>query len=131
MPKKIKVMGFGTFDGIHPGHLDFFRQLRELGDKVYVVVARDQTVERIKCKPPKRKERDRFRIIRESKLIDQVLMGHKDNFYQCIIDHQPDVIGLGYDQKADIASLKQHFPHIEIVRLKPFKPEQYKSSLLK
>ena len=24
-----KIMVFGTFDGLHPGHLDFFRQARD------------------------------------------------------------------------------------------------------
>ncbi len=123
-------MGFGTFDNIHPGHMDFFRQLRNLGDKVYVVVARDKNVERIKCRPPKRKERERFEELKKRKLADRILMGNKDNFYQCIIDHEPNVIGLGYDQKADIKTLKQKFPHLEVVRLKPYKPEKYKSSLL-
>lgn len=122
-------MGFGTFDNIHPGHMDFFQQLRGLGDKVYVVVALDKNVERIKCKPPKHKERERYEHLKKIKFIDKVLLGHKDNFYKCIEDHQPDVIGLGYDQKADITTLKYKFPHIKIIRLKPYKPEKYKSSL--
>ena len=130
--KKIKVMGFGTFDGIHPGHLDFFRQLRELGDKVYVVVGRDINVEKIKCKPPRKKEKDRFKKLQKlqkKKLIDRVLLGHINNFYKCIKDNKPDVIGLGYDQKADVDYLKRAFPNIKVVRLKPFKPEKHKSSL--
>ena len=122
-------MGFGTFDRIHPGHMDFFRQLRELGDKVYVVVGRDKNVEHIKCKPPKHKERERFEHLKKIKLIDRVLMGNKDSFYQCIKDYKPDIIGLGYDQKADVDYLKRAFPHIKVVRLKPYKPEIHKSSL--
>ncbi|MBN2096512.1 adenylyltransferase/cytidyltransferase family protein [Candidatus Peregrinibacteria bacterium] len=131
MSKVVKVMGFGTFDGIHEGHLDFFRQLKALGDKVYIVVARDSNVERMKCRPPKHKERERYEALSKIKFIDKVLLGHKDNFYQCIIDHKPDVIGLGYDQKADTQILKLKFPHIRVVRLKPYQPEKYKSSLLK
>lgn len=123
-------MGFGTFDGVHEGHLDFFRQLSELGDKVYVVVGLDSTVKKIKCKAPKRKEQERYSKLQSIKLIDRVILGNKDNFYQCIVDHAPDVIGIGYDQKADVDYLIREFPHITVVRLKPFRPEKYKSSLL-
>jgi cytidyltransferase-like protein len=130
MSNVIKVMGFGTFDTIHAGHMDFFKQLRELGDKVYVVVSRDKNVERIKCKPPKRKERERFEALKKLKLVDRVLMGNKDDFYKCIKDNKPDVIGLGYDQKADVNYLKRAFPYIKVVRLKPFKPGKYKTSIL-
>ncbi len=132
--KKTKVMGFGTFDGIHPGHLDFFRQLRELGDKVYVVVGRDINVERIKCKPPHRKEMERFKELQklqEKKLVDRVLLGNRNDFYKCIKDNKPDVIGLGYDQKADVGYLRRAFPNIKVVRLKPFEPEKHKSSFMK
>ena len=125
-------MGFGTFDGIHPGHLDFFRQLRQLGDKVYVVVGLDINVEKIKCKPPRRKEMDRFKELQklqEKKLIDRVLLGNKNDFYKCIRDNKPDIIGLGYDQKADVDYLKRAFPHIKVVRLKAFGPDKHKSSL--
>jgi len=122
-------MGFGTFDGIHKGHLDFFRQLKELGDKVYIVVARDKNVERAKCRPPRYKERERYEHLKKIKTIDKILMGHKDHFYQCVADHQPDVIGLGYDQRADTKILKLKFPHIKVVRLKPYQPEKYKSSI--
>ena len=43
-----KVMVFGTFDGLHEGHLDFFRQAREYGDYLIVAVARDVNVKKIK-----------------------------------------------------------------------------------
>ncbi len=130
MSNVIKVMGFGTFDSIHEGHMDFFRQLSELGDKVYVVVARDINVERFKCRPPRRKERERYEALQNIKFIDKVFLGDKNNFYRCIADHQPDVIGLGYDQKADVKTLKQKFPHIKVTRLKPYQPERYKSSFM-
>ena len=127
-------MGFGTFDGIHPGHLDFFRQLRQVGDEIYIIVARDENVEKMKGKPPKRKEKERFEHLsrlKEKKLIDRVLMGNKNNFYKCIVDHKPDVIGLGYDQKADVDYFKKVFPNIKLVRLKPFEPKKHKSSFMK
>ena len=37
------VMCAGTFDIVHPGHLYFFSEAKKLGDKLIVVVARDET----------------------------------------------------------------------------------------
>ena len=36
-----RVMCFGTFDLLHPGHEDYFRQAREFGDELIVVAWRN------------------------------------------------------------------------------------------
>ena len=41
-------MLFGTFDGLHEGHFDLFRQAKKYGDYLVVVVARDVNVKKIK-----------------------------------------------------------------------------------
>lgn len=128
--KKIKVMGFGTFDGIHPGHIFFLEQLKRLGDEVYIVIARDRNVKRVKGKKPHFNEKYRLKAMQGIKLIDRVLMGHAKNYYYWINKFQPNVIGLGYDQKADVDDLQKTFPNIRIVRLKALEPEKYKSSIL-
>ena len=127
----IKVMGFGTFDGIHPGHRYFLKQLKRLGDEVYVAVARDRNVKRFKGKNPHSNEKERLEALRETGLADRVLMGHAKNFYYWINKFQPDVIGLGYDQKADVEDLRKTFPDTRIIRLKALGPEKYKSSILR
>jgi FAD synthetase len=127
----IKVMGFGTFDGIHPGHLFFLRQLKKLGDEVFVVVARDGNVGKIKGNPTCFSEQERLEAIKKTGLADRVFLGHATDFYYRIKKFRPDVIGLGYDQKADIEDLKKTFPNIKIVRLKALRPEKYKSSILR
>jgi FAD synthetase len=129
--KTIKVMGFGTFDGLHPGHVSFLRQLRELGDEIWVVIARDVNVKRIKGQTPHFDERERLAATKRTTLADHVILGDDHDFHRCIIDHQPDVIGLGYDQRADLDDLAQRFPEIRIVRLKALKPHIFKTSLLK
>lgn len=126
----MRVMGFGTFDGIHPGHEDFFRQLQELGDEVFVVIARDENVKKIKGRAPRHNEKARFSAVQSSGLVDRVIPGDAQDFYRCLRDHKPDVIGLGYDQKANEAAIKKILPKVRIVRLLAFEPEKYKSSLL-
>ena len=58
-----KVLIFGTFDGLHLGHLNFFEQAKEYGDYLIVVVARDKTVKRIKNRFPSKNEVERLRIL--------------------------------------------------------------------
>ncbi|MEI6711388.1 MAG: adenylyltransferase/cytidyltransferase family protein [bacterium] len=41
-------MTFGTFDRFHPGHEYYLREAKKLGDTLITIVARDNTVERIK-----------------------------------------------------------------------------------
>ena len=50
MKKKIRIMVFGTFDGLHEGHLDFFKQARQLSKNPFLIVsiARDKNVKIIK-----------------------------------------------------------------------------------
>lgn len=124
-------MGFGTFDGLHPGHVSALKQLRALGDEVFVVVARDKNVKKLKGRLPHFTETERCEVLRKTGLADQVVLGNEDYFYQCLVDHKPDVIGLGYDQHADLDQLAKRFPAIKVVRLKAMKPHVFKSSLLK
>lgn len=124
-------MGFGTFDGIHPGHLDYFRQLKSLGDELVIVIARDKNVEKIKGSPPLYNEESRLNGIRQIKLVDTAVLGNETDFYQVIREYLPSIIGLGYDQKANTGMLTRLFPGIKVIRLKAFEPEKHKSSLLR
>ena len=123
-------MGFGTFDGLHPGHFNYLKQLSNLGGEIFVVVARDKNVQKIKGRVPHLDENKRVEDLKKTKLINNVLLGDKDDFYKCIKDNKPDMIGLGYDQQANLDEIKNMFPDIKIVRLKAFEPERHKSSIL-
>lgn len=131
-----KVIVFGTFDIFHEGHRDFFRQAREYGDYLIVVIARDKNVLKIKGKLPENNEIIRQKKISDSRLADIVILGDLDDKYKVIQEHKPDVICLGYDQKYSEAELKQKLVEFglektHIVRLSSFHPEIYKSSKLR
>lgn len=126
------VMCFGTFDILHPGHLSYFEQAKRYGDRLIVVVGRDSTVLRLKGKLPRHNEQERLAAIQAALPADTAVLGNEGgDFYAIIGEHRPDVIALGYDQKANVDALKERFPDIILVRLKSFEPEKYKSSLLK
>ncbi len=130
-----KILVFGTFDILHPGHLDFFKQAREHGDHLTAVVALDDTVEEQKGERPANTEKERLQTVRECELADEAVLGNKGDRFTIIKDIKPDVICLGYDQWAKEDELKERLKKMgiacEIHRLKPYMPNKYKSSLLK
>ena len=127
-------MVFGTFDIIHPGHLDFFRQAKKYGDYLIVVVGRDRTVKKVKGKPPEHNEKERLNQVKKIKLINKVVLGHLKNHYKIIQEYKPEVICLGYDQNSFVEGLSKALKifkiKTKIVRLKPFRQDIYKSSKL-
>lgn len=130
-----KVMIFGTFDGIHEGHRDLFRQATEHGDHVMAVVARDETVLSVKGKRPQCDECDRIAALLHVDEIDDVIYGYVGgDKLQVVRDHTPDIILLGYDQEAFVdelySLLDQDNVNFVIVRGRAYYPEKYKSSLL-
>lgn len=132
-----KIMVFGTFDCLHPGHINFFEQARKLSKNAYLIVsiARDVNVRRIKGKLPENFEKERLNLINNCRLVDLVVMGDMASPTKHIFKVKPDIIALGYDQFAYTDDLKEKLkvklPNIKIVRLKPYKEKAYKTSLIK
>jgi len=128
-----KVMVFGTFNVIHPGHLNFFRQAKKYGGRLYVVLARDKTVVEIKDYDPL-DEMARMKKIGGLPMVDKVLLGSVDDKMKVVKEIQPDVICLGYDQSFFVDELEAYLSEnnldIPVMRLKPYVPEKYKSSKL-
>ncbi|MFH1292115.1 MAG: adenylyltransferase/cytidyltransferase family protein [bacterium] len=127
-----KVIVFGTFDLIHPGHLHMFKQAKEYGDFLVIVISRDKITCQIKGKLPINNEEVRLANIKKLNVADRVRLGCLDDHYRVIKEEKPDIVALGYDQKAFVDSLSEIIEdHCQIVRLSPYKPEIYKSSKLK
>lgn len=125
-------MAFGTFDILHPGHIKTLETAKKLGDNLVVIIARDETVEKLKGKKPVFNEKIRLKNLKDLKIADKVKLGKLGNKYQVIIDEKPDVIALGYDQKFFVDDLEKIVgKNVQIIRLKSHKPHIYKSSKLR
>jgi FAD synthetase len=135
--KKTKIMVFGTFDGLHEGHLNFFKQAKRLVKNSFLIVsiARDINVFKIKNFHPTLKERARFNLIKKCPLVDRVVLSGLHKHIPHILKERPDIIALGYDQRNYIKNLKKDLKNkglnVKIIRLKPHKKHIYKNSLLK
>jgi len=123
------VMCFGTFDKLHPGHLSYLKQARKYGDKLVVVVARDQNVIKIKGRLPREDEKARLKKVVNSELADKVVLGQMEDRLSVVKKYKPDVVCLGYDQEVSLDELKKVFKG-KIVRCRAYKNDIYKSSLI-
>jgi len=131
----IKVMVFGTFDGVHPGHENFFEQAKTHGDYLIAVVARDKTVEKVKGHSPDFPETERRNMVASDPNVDLAVLGKYRDKYEIIGEHEPDVICLGYDQNIFIENIDQELKNMgleaKVIRLEPYRSDIYKSSLLR
>ena len=126
-----KVIVFGTFDIIHPGHIHMLKEAKEYGDFLIVVVAINITVCDVKGKEPKNDELKRLKNVRKLNIADKVRLGCLGDKYEAIAEEKPNIVALGYDQKVFVDNLADILDdETQIVRLRPFMPEVFKSSKL-
>ena len=129
------VMIFGSFDILHSGHFHVFKNAKQHGDKLVAVVARDKNMREYKNVEPFHTEEERRAMLENIQTIDEVVLGHPDDFYKVVKDKSPDVIALGYDQRLFVDKLESKLLEFglnsKIVRLPSYKPEKYKSGKIK
>lgn len=132
-----RILVFGTFDMVHEGHRDLFRQARSLAEEPYLIVsvARDSAVERIKKFKPRRTEEERRALVAKEPLVNEAVLGDEQDHIAHIRSMRPDIIALGYDQSGEyVDDLEKKLYAVgispSIVKLNPFMPERYKTSRL-
>jgi len=131
------VLVFGVFDFLHPGHKYFLRQAQKYGRQLYVIIARDKIVQQTKGQRPVNNQRQRLNKVRQLPYVVHARLGDASvkHHYHMIKLIKPDVICLGYDQKISLPQLRNSLKRLgltpKLVRIKSFKPKQYKSSLIK
>lgn len=120
-----RVLAFGTFDGLHPGHIFFLRSAKARGTHLIVGVARDAHVQALKDKRPHHHEVKRLEAVKAKAMVDEVYLSDKElGSYSIIAQAKPDLIVLGHDQMELESSLldwmqreDQYIPMIRIKKL--------------
>ncbi len=125
----MKILIFGTFDHLHPGHAFVISEAMKRGAAT-IVVARDRNVERIKGLRSHQSESERKSAIEEKFPAVTVMLGDREDFLAPVRTVRPDLILLGYDQRLPPGVTEADFPCV-VERLPAHHPDQYKSSLLK
>ncbi len=141
-----KVLVFGSFDIVHPGHTEFLKEAKKLGEHLTVVLARDVSIQKMKGHVPHFSEQERKDHLSALKFVNTVILGDEHDYFKIPCEIQPDIIALGYDQlipknpenkeysselskpQNNLEILKSLLPHTQIVRLSAHYPEHFKSS---
>ena len=109
-----KILLAGTFDILHPGHLNLLRQAKELGDFLIVVIARDENVLKAKGRKPYFDEDQRRLNLEKLNLADKVVLGDTQDKFKVLREEKPRRIALGYDQQSVIDPLQQLITHSDL-----------------
>ena len=128
--KSRRVVATGTFDLLHPGHLWYLQESAKLGEELWVVVARDDNV---KHKPrPIIPEEQRVVMVGALRGVTRAVLGDREDMFQPILDIQPDIITLGFNQHFQEEKLHDALAarglDIAVVRIGEYAGSPYTSS---
>lgn len=100
--KKV-VFTNGCFDILHPGHVDYLSQARDLGDFLILGLNTDNSVRRLNKAPnrPINKELERAMVLAALGCIDAIVLFDEETPYDLINFLQPNVLVKGNDYKAE------------------------------
>jgi len=128
-----KVLIFGVFDMLHPGHIYFIDQAIVLGQELHINLATDEYVRQYKNKNPINSYEQRKQALEH--MYNQVFV-HKGDIdmgqWSVVKKINPDIIAIGYDQsllkQALISSGLVDDAHL--IDILPFHPELYSTTNL-
>lgn len=129
------VLAGGVFDIIHPGHIYTFNAAKALGDILVVVVATDNTSEKMKKRKPLHTQEQRQELVNSLSMVDLCLVGQEDDIFKTVNRVRPEIIALGYDQihqeKFIIEGCKKIDLDAQVARLQSPIPESSSSKIQK
>ena len=130
------VLASGVFDLLHLGHVKFLEGAKKAGGKnakLFVIIARDNTVEGAKGRKPIMSENQRLALVESLRVVDDAALGLEDFDIGNVIETiKPDVVALGYDQ-LDMEDLVKKYVaknnlKTKIVRVGKFEADELDSS---
>ncbi len=129
------VLAGGVFDIIHPGHIYTLNAAKALGDVLVVVVATDNTSEKMKKRKPLHTQEQRQELVNSLSMVDLCLVGQEDDIFKTVNRVRPETIALGYDQihqeKFIIDGCKKIDLETQVARLQSPIPESSSSKIQK
>ena len=129
------VLAGGVFDIIHPGHIYTLNAAKALGDVLVVVVATDNTSEKMKKRKPLHTQEQRQELVNSLSVVDLCLVGQEDDIFKTVNRVRPEIIALGYDQvhqeKFIVDGCKKIDLEAQVARLQSPIPESSSSKIEK
>lgn len=88
----------GCFDILHPGHIEYLKKSKTLGDRLVVGLNSDSSVKRLKGNSrPFNNETHRKMMLESLAFVDEVIIFDEDTPYDLIYKLKPDIITKGGD----------------------------------
>ena len=131
MPKKIRVLTYGTFDLLHRGHIRILRRAKQLGAVLYVGVSTD-SFNRVKGKQSVQSYRDRKLIVESLRYVDTVIP--ERNWQQKEKDikkYAIDVFVIGNDWRGKFDHLRSYCRVIYLPRTRNISSTEIKAKVRK
>ena len=134
--KRSIVLASGAFDLVHYGHVHFLQEAKKAGGRnayLIVIIARDNTIEKLKGKLPVIPENQRRAVIESLKPVDEAFLGYEDmSFINTIQKLKPSIIAVGYDQEKiekEVSEIIEKLGvNVKIVKIDRFGPLELSSS---
>ena len=122
------VLASGAFDLLHYGHIRLLEEAKKLGGsnaKLVVIIATDETVKKLKGRPPVIPEDQRRAVVEALKVVDEALLGYEDLDMTAVIEKvKPDIIAVGYDQdnieKMALEAISEKNLNIKVMKIARF-----------
>jgi len=129
------ILTFGSFDVVHEWHKYFLSEAKKYWDLLVTVLATDKNIKKFKGRNPLYKIEDRVNHVKNLSISNIIISWDEENPLKWIDMYMPKIICLGYDQlwfsKELEKYIKENELDIEVIRIKPYKEDVYKSSILK
>ena len=132
----ITVLAAGVFDLLHYGHIRYLEEAKKIGGseaRLVVIVARDETVRRLKGTDPIIPEDQRRAVIEALRVVNEALLGFEDLDLDRVLQQiKPNIVVVGHDQetiKAQVEKIKKARElDIEIIQISQFGEDDLNSS---
>ena len=123
-----KVLVFGKFDILHPGHMHILAMAKKIG-QVTIVLESDQSIKSLKHYSPYNDEQTRIKNLKN--LGFEIFVRNTNHDAKYLINHlQPDILCIGEDQKY-LQDTFSKFDNLNLEIIKFVNSNIYKSSRLK
>lgn len=126
-----KIITYGTFDLLHPGHVNILRRAKDLGDYLIVAVSSDE-FNALKGKKSYYTYEERRHILDAIKYVDEVIPEHNwEQKVQDVQKHEIDVFVMGDDWKGEFDFLSEFCDVVYLPRTEGISTTKIKKDLNK
>ena len=99
----MKIFVSGTYDILHAGHIQFFKEARELGDYLVVSFCSEKNLMLYKGRHPSIPDDNKKIVLEAIRYIDKVVIGNDDggvwDFVPSFLEEKPDILVVTTDDK--------------------------------